>query len=203
MEIAACKQVVIRCNIVALFSLLCHPLENIMSLSKPFTLSLLLCSSSVAVMAGPHEHGHARMDVAIDGARVEITLDSPLDNLAGFEHAPRTDKQRATLRQMATHLGAEEALRLNPEAVCRRTEIRVDHPFANAPKKNEPNQSAGEHADVETAWVFACEAPTLLRQLEIKLFERFSGLRSIKVQIAGPRGQTAAVATRKKHTVNW
>ena len=31
----------------------------------------------------------------VDGAQPETSLESPLDNLLGFEHAPRTDKPRA------------------------------------------------------------------------------------------------------------
>src|SRR3954469_21515167 len=40
-----------------------------------------------------HEHGVARLDVAVEGTKIMVMLDTPLDNLVGFEHEPRNDAE--------------------------------------------------------------------------------------------------------------
>jgi hypothetical protein len=39
-----------------------------------------------------HVHGAGSLEIAIDGAAVQINLYSPLDNLLGFEHAPENER---------------------------------------------------------------------------------------------------------------
>jgi len=40
-----------------------------------------------------HEHGAALLNVAIDGDQLFIELESPWNNVVGFEHAPETEEQ--------------------------------------------------------------------------------------------------------------
>jgi hypothetical protein len=41
-----------------------------------------------------HVHGQMKLDVAIDGPTVVIDMESPLDNIVGFERAPKTDAEK-------------------------------------------------------------------------------------------------------------
>lgn len=41
-----------------------------------------------------HEHGAASLRVAVDGGLPTMTSSNPLENLLGFEHAPRTPARR-------------------------------------------------------------------------------------------------------------
>jgi hypothetical protein len=61
----------------------------------PFVAMAALAGATPALAASPHEHGVARLDVAVDAGRVSFSLETPLDNLLGFERAPRTDAERA------------------------------------------------------------------------------------------------------------
>ena len=56
-------------------------------------------------VAGPaHQHGVARLTVAVDGPTLTLELETPLDSVLGFEHAPRTERHRAQVREMARRL---------------------------------------------------------------------------------------------------
>jgi len=56
-------------------------------------------------VAGPaHQHGVARLTVAVDGPTLTLELETPLDSVLGFEHAPRTERHRAQVREMARWL---------------------------------------------------------------------------------------------------
>lgn len=159
---------------------------------------------------GAHQHGVARLDVAIDGSTLLIALDSPLVNLLGFEHAPRNQRERGELGKMAAALRTGEAFRPNPEAACRLTGVDFDPPFAGQPPSG-PRDAAGSradsagdsHRDAEVAWTFECSASPALRWLDVDLFARFPGLTSLKVQVAGPRGQSAGTLTRRQTRLRW
>lgn len=59
---------------------------------------------------GAHEHGVARLQVAVEGDGLELRFESPLDNLVGFETAPRNDKQRRAVRRMVEQLHQPQRL---------------------------------------------------------------------------------------------
>ena len=167
-----------------------------------------LCFLSAASAAGAHEHGAAHLDVAIDGATLEVSLESPLDNLLGFEHAPRNEKQRSAVKNMETKLNAADLFKPSPAAGCQLTAVSVDHPHKDAtlnvarPAKSVP-APADAHSDADVRWTFQCATPVELQRIEVSLFARFSGLKSLKVQVAGPRGQTATTLRPGKSVLTW
>ncbi len=61
----------------------------------------LIAPATDAVAQRTHEHGAARLDVSVDAQTLTIRLESPLDNLVGFESAPKSEQQRTTVRRMA------------------------------------------------------------------------------------------------------
>jgi hypothetical protein len=70
--------------------------------------------------SGPHIHGAATLEIAIDDTAVQVNLSSPLVNLLGFEHAPRNEKERQAVRSMASKLHQADTLFIfTPEAQCR------------------------------------------------------------------------------------
>ena len=52
-----------------------------------------------AYAAPAHVHGVAKIDLAVDGNKLTLSMEMPLENLAGFEHLPKTDKQKAALAE--------------------------------------------------------------------------------------------------------
>jgi Protein of unknown function (DUF2796) len=80
--------------------------------------------------AAPHVHGVAVLEIAQDGAMVQINLNSPLDNLLGFERAPRNEKERQTVRTVASKLHqAGNLFIFTPAAQCRLGAVRLESPL--------------------------------------------------------------------------
>ena len=71
--------------------------------SRAFALAAILSPSLLAPALaaerelGAHEHGAALLGITLDGERLYVDLDTPADNVLGFEHAPSSDAQRETL----------------------------------------------------------------------------------------------------------
>jgi len=161
-----------------------------------------ICAASSASAHGPgaHVHGVARLDVAVDGGTLTLGLESPLDNLLGFEHLPRTEAQRAAVRAMKEVLGKPESLFVaSAAAQCVSISVKLESPVLEPAAKD-----AGDgHADLDGEFVFRCAHPEALHGVEVKLFAAFPHLQRVNAQIAGPRNQTAVVLTAQQPRAAW
>ena len=91
------------------------------------TACTVLLAAAPALAHGPHEHGAARLDVAVEGNIVEISLESPLANALPFEHAPRDAAQRQAVQNMAATLHKAENIFVFPaEAQCRIKKVTLE-----------------------------------------------------------------------------
>lgn len=166
---------------------------------------ILFCCWLIVLPAIAHEpeahvHGTANLQVAIDSKILTLNLESPLDNLLGFEHVPRTDKQKAAVRGMAERLNQVATLFVpTPAAQCTPVSVKLESPIL------EPSKKAGSdgHANLDGEYVFRCEKPESLRDIEVKLFDSFPNLRQLDVQVASPRGQAAAHISPKQRRIAW
>lgn len=66
-------------------------LKRVRALGPVVALLILLCASAREWAGEAHQHGVARLDIAVDAGRISLQRDSPLDKLLGFERAPRND----------------------------------------------------------------------------------------------------------------
>lgn len=160
--------------------------------------ALVAAASTTAAPA--HQHGVAALQVAVDGKRLEIQFESPLDNLLGFEHAPRTEAQRQAVRSMKQRFEAAATLFVpNAEARCTAagTELKAAILQPGGAK-------AGEHDDLDATLRFECADALALRSIDLApLFKAFPGLRRIDAAVASPRGQRGAVLNPKQPRLSW
>lgn len=162
-------------------------------------LLLGLAALTPPAQAAPHahEHGVARLTVAVDGATLSIGLDAPLDGFLGFERAPRTEAERKAAADLLVRLRDAAAL-FKPDAAagCRPGEVSVDAPVLQPGAK-----SVGEHAELEAQYSFQCAQPQALRALELGLFDAFRRLQRIDVQVAGAKGQSRTTLRRPARVI--
>ncbi|MCV6611226.1 MAG: DUF2796 domain-containing protein [Amphritea sp.] len=93
--------------------------------------SLLLVAGSVQAFErqhDSHEHGVATMLVALEGNELQLVLESPAANFAGFEHAPRNDEQRQVLAKVEKQLKMPEVVLALPSAAgCQVEHANLNH----------------------------------------------------------------------------
>ena len=189
-------------------------------------LSLSMALLFSASVAGAHEqhahtHGQLTMDVAIDASTIAIAVASPLDNLLGFEHAPRTAEEKKKVEEARAALKAADALWLpDPAARCKLQTVELHSdilaPATQSDKgKKDAHRHAHDHddahdhgaqdghADLDASIVFACEKPELAKFIDVKLFERFPNIRTVNAQIASPNGQFKRVLDSKTTRLRW
>jgi hypothetical protein len=165
-----------------------------MTLRAPFaTLALaaamLAAGTAVAQTHAAHTHGKAALDIAIERTAVSVQFETPLDNLLGFERAPKTPAERQAAEQALTRLrAADQWLRIDPDAGCKLRKVEIDAPALGQGKAHDHGHG-DEHAELEAQVDFDCADATRARYIEVGLADTFKRLRTIDVQVAAPQGQ--------------
>ena len=80
--------------------------------------------------AGAHEHGIARLGLAVDGTRLTIDLELPAESVFGFERAPRSEQERATAAEALDRLrtGGARLIAFPDGAICALDSAEVQGP---------------------------------------------------------------------------
>jgi hypothetical protein len=155
---------------------------------KRLPLSLLLAAPLAALAQGhAHVHGVAKMDIAVEAKKITVNFETPLDNLVGFERAPRTDSERKRADDAVARLRAgDEMFKFDPAAGCKMARVELTSaalklgPAGAAPKDG--------HADLEGVWEFDCTDATLAKHVDVGLFA-FNQLKRVQLQLALPKAQ--------------
>jgi hypothetical protein len=169
-----------------------------------------------------HEHGVARLELGVEAGRITLNFELPLESLAGFERAPRTDAERAAMVAALSKLEeAGKLLRVDAAAGCGPAKVSLSAPVwgvggaanaapgaaAAAPPPGAASKPAAaakareEHADLEALYEFRCSNSDRGTFVELSLFDAFARLQRIEVQAVTARGQMKLVLKRPQKRV--
>jgi hypothetical protein len=136
-----------------------------------------------------HQHGVLKLDIALDARKLTLQMESPLDNLVGFERAPRNDTEHKRVEAALTKLKAGQALfSIDPAAQCTLAKVELTSGVLKlgAPQ---PTGKSHEHADIDASFEFDCRDAARAAFIDVGLFDAFPGMKQIDIQIATPTGQ--------------
>ena len=157
-------------------------------------LIVLMIAAAPALAAPAHQHGVATLDVGVEPSRVMLELDTPLDNLLGFERAPRSDAERERAEGLVKKLKAADGLfRIDSAAGCTLAKVTLVSPVLGL--GGEVPDKEG-HADLQGRFEFACKAGNKAGFVEVGLFDAFASLKRIDLQVVTPRGQLKATLVK-------
>lgn len=146
-----------------------------------------------------HEHGRASVDIAIERSQLTLALDTPLDNLLGFERAPRTAAERQAADAAVARLRAADGwVRIDPQAGCTLAEVVLE---SAALGLGGDTHKEGEHAEIAGTVTYRCTDATRASYIELGLADAFKRIRSVEVQVAGPSGQLKRTLSGKTRRV--
>jgi len=111
-----------------------------------------------------HVHGSASLNVVVAGSSMFIELDTPWDNMVGFEHAPRNDEQHALVNGSLELLNNPATLLAIEGGNCTLGDVTVesgmpeaehddahdeDHDHAEAEKHDDEHDEGHDHAEAK------------------------------------------------------
>ncbi|WP_397451159.1 DUF2796 domain-containing protein [Pseudomonas sp. NA-150] len=190
-------------------------------LALPFALLPLAAAHAATATEhaslGAHEHGVARLDIALDGKSLEFEFDSPSMNIVGFEHDANTPDDKAKVANARELLLKSQALFNLPEAAqCSVSSQTLQSPLfgdksdADAiddDHDEDEDHAKGEehhHSEVHAHYIFVCDSPSSLKKIDLsQIFKTFPGTHKIQVQLIAPSGQQGVEATPDNATLKF
>ena len=169
-----------------------------------------------------HNHSAAKVNIFVDGPLVNISLESPLDNLLPFDYSPTTIREQTLVKEMAYQMHkAEDLFQLTPAAECRLENVALfsdkleaslllpndspDPPQIDCAKELNCRSQfpSEEHGDLKADFVFICSKPQNLKSIDILLFTAWPKFTRIQTHAITPKGQRAATLTPPKNKLSW
>lgn len=177
-----------------------------MQLNPMLLAALLVAAPALAGQDHAHHahvHGIAKLEVAVDGGNLSLHLESPMEGVLGFEHAPRNDKERAAVAEMRNKLAdAGKLFAPTTAARCTLKSVQVEAPTLDA-KPAASRNTASEHADLDADFLFVCAQPARLTGLDVRLFQAFPKMRRVEAQVVTAKGQKATRLSSKMRFLSW
>ena len=167
--------------------------------AKNLLAAFALVSHAAFAAGHAHVHGIAKLDIAVDAGSLVVQFESPLDNLLGFERAPRTDAERRQVDTALARLKSPVMFSIDPAAQCQldRAELsssalKLGHP--------DPKEEEQGHADIDGRFEFSCLNAHKATYVDVGLFG-FDHLQQLEVQVATPHGQFRRDLKRPAHRI--
>lgn len=139
---------------------------------------------------GAHEHGQARLRMALENSRIDLMFTSPAYNLAGFEYEARTDDENRLLTDI-NHWLASTPLINNVSGACTVAAVTVE--LGGGEKSHQGDEAT--HRDYDVAQHLTCEGISASDIFQSPLTARFPELEELTIEWAGPGGQGSTVIT--------
>jgi hypothetical protein len=155
------------------------------------TLPSVLVTALMIPAAAPaqHVHGQARLAIGVEGKTGQAELRAAGDDVFGFEHAPRTAKEKDTQAKAFARLRTEGARLIRFDAalgcVVSATNVRVD---------NKP----GAHGEVVASYQIACRVAPQGKPVRLGISAAFPGIDRVAVQLVSDTAQSGATISRDR-----
>jgi hypothetical protein len=155
----------------------------------PFLMALLPASAATAAVPrhlGPHVHGQATVNVAVDGDALQVDASVPGHDAVGFEHAPQGADETARVAAAKATLAAAAWLVPAAGAACSLASAHVDADgYATA--------APGGHADFDASYRFRCARVDALNALDVRLAAAFPAVQAVVVNTITATGSSQVV----------
>lgn len=139
-----------------------------------------------------HVHGEAELSIALENSHLDIILLSPAINIVGFEKPSGSAEQKAAIQRAEQQMAEPDRLFTFSGGDC------VLESAASDISELLPNRRHGRtkemmesHYDVEMYFRYRCAAPQTIKEIEVNLFDSFSGVEKVFAQWVNNHGQGA------------
>ena len=156
------------------------------------TLTLLLSLTiltSPQVLAkknlGSHEHGSAKISLSYENNAAEIELEAPADSIIGFEHAPKTDKEKKAFENakgLWQNLLSDLVV-FPKELNCKITESEFKQELSD--DKHEKNS----HSEIEASATITCEK-NITGDIAVMFRKQFKKMKNVKLEVVGTKSMS-------------
>ena len=163
-----------------------------------------------------HTHGNGNLNIAFEAQTILLELHTPAYNIVGFEHKPKNDKDKATIKNALSVLNNPKELFSFPaNARCQIIDVKIDstiigdqnthhkekdhghghkakdHGHSHKKSEHDDHSKNDIHSEFHAIYEFKCGAIKNVKTIEVLLFKNFPNTRKLTVQIILPHIQSA------------
>lgn len=179
-------------------------LISLLALANALTFTLVIAE-------GAHQHGVANATIVVSSSDLVIEIETPADNILGFEHEPKTKEQHAKLDDSLELLQkVDSVLSTSKSAKCSIKKTEVKSPFNEEHNEHEEHgedeehEEHGSHSDFDMHYEYTCKEVSELKTIEFSgLFEKFSNFTEVNVQWLYQNEQSAKTLTKQNTQINF
>lgn len=174
--------------------------------------ALILSLFSFAAYAEEHKahvHGAAQFEIAFEVNHISVDIDSPADSFVGFEHAPKSAKDKKHAAEIVALLqDSANLFQFNSEAACKQTAADIAGAALGRENEKEKAEHTAEanghdHSDLDLHYSFTCEKPMNLKKVEFTGFKKFAKLQKIDASFISKSSQKKATLTAKNTSLEF
>jgi hypothetical protein len=170
--------------------------QYLMGALLAFVVSTAWAQSKPHAHHKAHAHGQGELELAIEKGRIQGTLRVPMESLLGFEHAPKTDAQRAQVAALRKLLeNPSNIVALPIDAACQVTESAAESALFSGRVK-------GGHSELAYAFGWDCAKPDQLTSLGLPVFASHKRLKQLEVSLVVNGQQSAVRRNPKSSTIS-
>ncbi|MFD2741395.1 DUF2796 domain-containing protein [Sulfitobacter aestuarii] len=173
-------------------------------------MALVLAIAASPVMGqehrqlGAHEHGVGKLNIAFDSGQIFMEMSAPGADIVGFEHAPESARDRATVNDAVARLAQPlDLFALSEDAGCSVAQAKAR--FVTKENKEhdshdvtgEKEISAAGHAEFHAEYSFTCSDFTAFDQIVFTYFTVFPKARELDIQLISEKGAWHAEISRE------
>lgn len=143
-----------------------------------------------------HVHGEADLRIVLNKKDAVVELETPAENIYGFEHAPKDAKQKQHVEAMNLKLTeyATKLIMFTPDPACV-PKVEIEKPFG------EHHDGHGEHTDIEIELKYKCAKDLEALNLSVQVRKFFPGIKKLKTVFITSTKQTTAMITTETHNL--
>lgn len=170
-----------------------------------------------------HEHGAAKLMIAVEGDQLQIELDTPGFNLFGFEHAPQTQEEKDLVASVRAQLAQGSTLFVGLSAMsCQQTawsmtmedehedhdeDHHADHDDDEVHDTDHDEEHDHDHEESHqdwlASWQFSCSGLNKMNSLQVKLFDYLEHLEDLDVAYLLADTQGAVELSPENNWIRW
>lgn len=131
---------------------------------------------------GAHEHGVAKLQIAVEGNKATLVLESPADSIYGFEYEPKTAAEKAKKENAFALLQTKFQEMVSIDAAWGCT-------FSNS--KMDVEKEEGEHSELHAEWSVQCKKPLAGAKISFAVTKHFPRLKTLRVDVLSDKNQSS------------
>lgn len=133
---------------------------------------------------GAHVHGVLKLEMAVEKNVADIDIDGPAESFIGFEHAPKSDKEKKLLNdtKVLWEKNIFELVAFDKKLNCKITQSTLNQVMEE-----------GSHSDIEAKAKITCVGNLAGSEVQIFLRKKFKNIKKLNVELLSTETKTIEI----------